>query len=442
MVGEISSDLLIELAYALGIGVFVGLEREHHHITRGSRTQASPAEQAEGATGETILGVRTFALLSLFGWGCAHAGLRFAWLPPVGLLVVGGFVVASYFLARDQGLGLTTEVAALVTFLLGLLVASHRPLAVALALATTLLLISKPFVSSFVAQVRRVELSATIQLLILLAIVLPLLPAEPIDPWQAIPPRKIGLFVILVGGIGYVGYVLSRILGQRRSAGLTGLVGGLTSSTAVTAAMAQAGRRQESMRVPGQLATFLANSVMFPRVLIVTAVLSRDVAIQLAYPLVAMCLVMLVGALWKWRSFRAEAPADEDGPKADAEPMFENPFALLPALKWGAILCGVLLLAAAAKEALGESGLLAASAASGLADVDAITLAVAQQASNGTLDVGIGSLAIAIAVISNTVVKGGIALVAGGRPFGLDVAKIFAASILVGALVALRVVIW
>ena len=115
----------------------------------------------------------------------------------MGLLVVAGFVVASYMISHEQGVGLTTEVAALLTYVLGALVAINRPLAVALALATTLVLLSKPLVKTIIVKVRRVELSATLQLLILLAIVIPLLPSEPLDPWDAIPPRKIGMFIFL-----------------------------------------------------------------------------------------------------------------------------------------------------------------------------------------------------------------------------------------------------
>ena len=92
--GEISSEILIDLAYALGIGLFVGLEREHSVVAGGLGPHATPADRSDKQTAsETVLGVRTFALLSLFGWGCAHAGIHWAWLPPVGLLVVGGFVV-------------------------------------------------------------------------------------------------------------------------------------------------------------------------------------------------------------------------------------------------------------------------------------------------------------------------------------------------------------
>jgi uncharacterized membrane protein (DUF4010 family) len=298
-------------------------------------------------------------------------------------------------------------------------------------------LVSKPWIVGFVTRMRRVELTATLQLLILLAIVLPMLPSEPVDPWNILPPRKIGLFVILIGGIGYVGYVLTRILGRRRSAGLTGVVGGLTSSTAVTVSMAQQARAEHGMRVAGQMSVFLANAMMFPRVLLVTALLSTTVAAALAPPLVAMGLVMLGGAVWKWRAMSRET--GHTG--TDKEPPIKNPFALLPALTWGAILCAVLVLAHFAYVLLGDSGVLVAALASGLADVDAITLAVTTQASQGTLGAGTASLAISIAIISNTVVKGTIAMVAGGRSFGRDVAVIFAASMAAGGLIALRVLL-
>ncbi len=430
----LTTDVLVQIAYAVGIGLLVGLEREHADISDGTGDGA--ARDARPHT--VILGARTFALISMLGWVSALGGEQWPWIAPVAFAAVAALVGIQYFAVRSEGMGMTTEVAALVVFALGMLVRDYRPVAVGLALVTTLLLVSKPLVRSFVVRMRRVEITATLQLLVLLAIVLPMLPEAPQDPWGVLPPRKIGLFVVLIGGIGYVGYVLTRLFGKRRSAGLTGILGGLTSSTAVTAAMAQQARSDEGMRVPGQLATFLANAMMFVRVLVVTAVLSRKVALALAPPLVGMGLVMLGGALWKWRTMDATAPDGE----AEGAPQLQNPFALVPALKWGVVLCAVLLLAHFAQETLGDSGFLVAAAASGLADVDAITLAATSQAAGGGLTIGIASLAIAIAVISNTIVKGGIAVFAGGRPFGTDVAKVFTGSMAVGAAIALRVLLF
>src|SRR5215510_4596333 len=232
-------ELGIEALIAIGIGLFVGLEREHRHVDEGEPEV------------HTVLGVRTFALFALLGWLVAAFGGPWPWLAPATLAIVGALIMAQYL--REEGqkrLGLTTEVAALVVFVLGMVVHFEELFAVALALTTTLLLISKPWVRSLVPALRRVELTSTLQLAILLAIVLPLLPTEPVDPWGVLPPRKIGLFVVLVAGIGFVGYVLSRVLGASRAAGVTGAVGGLVSSTALTAAMARQASSSPALVAP------------------------------------------------------------------------------------------------------------------------------------------------------------------------------------------------
>jgi uncharacterized membrane protein (DUF4010 family) len=147
-----------------------------------------------------------------------------------------------------------------------------------------------------------------------------------------------------------------------------------------------------------------------------------------------MGLVLLGGAFWKWREQRRETATERED---DGRPVFRNPFALLPAIKWALLLCGVLLLATGAQELLGERGLLLAAAASGLADVDAINIAVSQQAADGALAVEIATLAVAIAIAANTLVKGGLAWIGGGRAFGAPIAAVFAAAMAAGALLAL-----
>lgn len=465
MITTLTLDLLIQAAYALAIGLVIGMEREHHQVAETIESDEAPVEHGIDKTGDAI-GVRTFALLSLMGWASGQMGLMWPWIPPVALAVIGVLVTAKYIITREQGKGLTTEAAALLTCLLGLLVNLNRPLAVALALATTLLLISKPWMHGWVIKLRRIELTATLQLLILLAIVLPLLPSEPVDPWNALPPRKIGLFVILIAGLSFVGYVLSRIMDERKSAGLTGLLGGLASSTAVTVAMSNSGRNPD-MRVPSQLAVFLANAVMFGRVLVITAVLNRALTWRLALPMSAMGGIMLLGAVWAWRQMnkatkanksgkqeqqskrsgpRGYAPRDadeddgHDGQQAAVagREAIQNPFALIPALKWGVVLSAVLLFAVLARRFLGDSGTVVAAAVSGLADVDAITLAITRQVPED-IDMSIATLGITVAVVSNTIVKGGMALIRGGRKFGIPIAIVFAISMSAGILAVLLV---
>ena len=417
--------LLTESAIAIAIGLTIGLEREQGELSRPDHPAGQPTD--------LILGVRSFALLSLFGWLCGFAGDTYAWLPPTALLVTGALVILGYLRSPPMGHGLTTEIAALTTFVLGLLVHIDRRLSVALGLGTTLLLISKPFFASVLPKLKRVDLTSTLQLLLVLAVVLPLLPEHPIDPWGVVEPRKLGLLVALISGMSWVGYVLNRLFGQRRGAGLAGLVGGLASSTAVTAAMAEDARRAPSMRVPGQLAVFLACTVMLARVAIVTAVISRPVAWSLALPLALMAVGMLAGAVWKWRAASGVAVPVEERRALE----LQNPFSLLSALKWTLLLTAIFVVSAVARRLLGDAGLFAASAASGLADVDAITLAVSKQAAAGEVADNVAALSIILAIVSNTISKAVIAWITGGRAFGADIAKVFAGATLLGVGAAL-----
>jgi uncharacterized membrane protein (DUF4010 family) len=427
-----ASTTVIEAGYAIAIGLVIGFEREHHAVTEKLEPADVPAEKVPVvAPDPAAIGSRTFALLSLGGWLVAVLGDRYPVVAPVGLLTLIGLIIAQYLMAGRTGasLGFTTEAAAAVAVLNGMMVHVDRALAVTLGLATVLLLISKPWMRAAIVKLRRLEVTATIQLLVAVAIVLPLLPSAPLDPWQAIPPRKVGVFVVLIAGVEYVGYVLHRLFGAHRGAMLAGLIGGLTSSTAVTAAMAKQARHAPGRVGAGQLATFLANAVMGVRVTVITAVLSPAVAMRLAAPIGAFVAVLLAGALWRFK--RADPLADSDEALT-----LRNPFALLPALTWGAVLCGVLLLTSLTQSYLGDSGILLAAAAAGLADVDAITLAASRQTIDGVLSIDTAALAITLAVASNTIVKAIIARVAGGPAFGRGVIGFFALGMALAAVVA------
>jgi uncharacterized membrane protein (DUF4010 family) len=403
-----TSQLLPEAAIALGIGLMIGLEREHH-------------EHAPGASAPAVddLGLRSFALLALLGWLASYLGATWPWLVPTGLIVTGAVGVIAY----QRGGGLTTAIAGIATYALGVLVRQERLAAVSLGVVVVLLLISKPWVTALVPRLRRVDLLATLQLLVVLAVILPLLPLEARDPWHVLSPRRIGYFVTMIAGIDFVGYVLSRVLGPRRGAGVLGLVGGLASSTALTAAMAREGRT-ETMRLPAQLAIFLASLVMCARVLVLAGIFDLRVALAAVPALATLAAAMLGGAIWKWIASRA------DRARTSTAVELPNPMSLLPALRWGLIMAVVTVLAAAAQDALGARGVIGAAALAGLVDLDAITLAVSRQAAAGALAPMPAMLAVAVATAVNTMVKAGIAWGSGGRRLGGDVAKIFALGVL------------
>ncbi|MCB9564697.1 MAG: DUF4010 domain-containing protein [Kofleriaceae bacterium] len=429
-----STELLVEAAYAVGVGLVVGFEREHHRASADLAPGDVPRDKHPGAPPESPIGVRTFALLALAGWLAAFLGDRVPAVAPVVVVAVVALIGLQYVIVARLGheIGLTTEAAAVVVTLLGMLVHVDRALAVPLTLATLLLLIAKPWMQDAVVRLRRLELTATIQLLVLVAIVLPLLPTAPADPWGAIPPRKVGIFVVLIAGVEYVGYITHRLLGPTRGVAVAGLLGGLTSSTAVTAAMARQARAAPDASAPAQLAVFLANAVMGVRVVVITAVLSPAVAWQLAGPLGAMVAVLVAAALWRALAIRRGGTTEVEHGALE----LRNPFAVVPALTWGAVLCAVMLLAHFATAYLGSHGLVLAAAASGLADVDAITLAASRQVVDGASGAEIAALSISVAVASNTVVKGSIAMMGGGRRFGLGVALAFGVAMVAGAAVA------
>lgn len=416
---RMQSGDLIEALYAIGIGMVVGLEREHSEVADGLDAGDIPAEKATHPPGPIAAGVRTLALLALVGWLLAFLGEGMPWLLPVGLVCVAAILGAQIIANRDHS-GITTEVAAIVVVLLGAVVRHDRGLAVALCLGTAMLLVAKPWMNSFIGKVRRVEITATLQLLLLVAIVLPLVPTAPQDPWGALPPRKVGTFIVLIAGVQYVGYVLTRWLGAARGSGLAGLVGGLTSSTAVTVSMARAARATPELIGPGQLATFLANTVMPIRVAVIAWAISPAVGQQVAIALAAMAVVLLLAAFVAWRHARQQPPI------APAAIALKNPFELWGALGWGAILCAVLLVAHFAMRWFGENGLYVAAAVSGVTDVDAITLAAADSGKAGAIAPAWAALAITIAAVSNTIAKGAMAYFGGGKAFGRRVVVVFA----------------
>ncbi len=288
---------------------------------------------------DDLLGPRTFSVISLFGFGAAIAAERYEWVAPVALGAVSLLVITMYKRVPFPEVGITTEVAAIATCGLGMLCRFHPQVAAVLALVITVVLSSKRFSYSVISKMRRVELTDTLKFLVVILIVLPLLPNRALDPYGAFNPYKVGFLVVLISGIGFVGYFLTRILGARKGLGLTGVVGGLTSSTAVTAAMATEAKQAPSLRAICGFSTVAANATMFARVLVVVALLDRPLAYQLAWPVGAMCAVAIVCSVVLW--FLASGA--KGGSKSTSVKL-KNPFSLGPAVKFAAFFVGILFL--------------------------------------------------------------------------------------------------
>lgn len=437
---ELPVKVFLEILYALGIGVLIGLERS---IKPPGTAAVSPKNDEPDNNNErfefsdTFLGVRTFSILSLGGFISALIGSQYPYVAPVFVAGLIFFIAAMYRVSSKEDPGITTEIAAVVCCGLGMLCYIEPYAAGVLALLVAILLSLKRSLNRLVTQLKRVELVDTLKFLAIIFIILPLLPNRGIDPWGAFNPYKIMFLVILISGISFVGYFLTKFLGAEKGLGLTGLLGGLTSSTAVTAAMANQAKQTPVLIQPCAFATVIANATMFGRVLVVVGILDWQLMLELIWSIGAMTIAAIIAVLVLWvRSTSQKEKSDEDASEAIS---LSNPFSLGPALKFALFFVVILFVAKFAKIYLGDKGIYLASLVSGLADVDAITLSITEQTKSGQLSHGVGAMGITIAVISNSVVKSCIAVYSGGWRFGTVVGTILLGATGIGLGVLLLV---
>lgn len=384
-----------------------------------------------------VAGLRTFTLISLLGTLSAYMAQRY---DPNFLVVAFGsmalLVGLGYYTAASRVRGVidfTSAVAAVLTFVLGALCISGDSiqLAVALAVLITWVLATRKITHHYVEEISETDILDTLKMAIVALVIYPLLPDETLDPFNVLNPRRIWLMVVLVSLIGYAGYLLMRMLGTQRGLSLTGFLGGLVSSTAVTTTMASQVRSDRSLTASSAFAAVIASCTMFPRMLFIVLVINRDLVLPI---LPSMGLMALTGVLLAyvllWKKNNA-GPADEC-----KEVELKDPFRLIPALTFGAFFAVILLASKLGSIYFGNAGAYAAGVISGMADVDAITLSMATLAST-TIAPGIAATSIVLAAMTNTVVKLIIAYVLGTREFGNKIAMIFLPMIAVGILAAM-----
>ena len=403
--GLLDPALWLAIGGGLGIGLLIGLERERN-----------PAGKA---------GVRTFALVSLLGTLAALLGayVDSAWLLPAGLLAVTGMLIVAYArVAPGEDPGTTTVAAAGVVYLLGALAGlGEAPLAAALAIVVTALLYFKPELEGWSAALSRGEQVSLLQFLVITFIVLPVLPDRTYGPYSVLNPREIWLMVVLIAGVGVASYMAMRVAGERHGTLLTGLLGGLVSSTATTALYGRRSNESVAMAQVALVVVSLANLVVLVRVAVLAAVVAPGLLAGLL-PVLGAGLAAGVAAtaflLW-----RAESGAQLALPPA------RNPAEIGMALRFGALYAFVLLAAAWLQDMIGSRGLYVSTALSGVADVDPGVLSALNLYGGGRAEGATAVTAIAIALLANTLFK--LALLAwfGGRlalralvPFGAALA--------------------
>jgi uncharacterized membrane protein (DUF4010 family) len=340
-------------------------------------------------------------------------------------------VIASYFgeLVYVGDLGLSSELALLLTFLLGsLAVAGYHVLSAAGAVVVALLLSLKDPLHHALERLSEEELLATLKLLFISVVLLPILPDRGFGPWDLFNPYATWWMVVLIAGLGFAAYFAIRLVGTQRGLLLTALLGGTVSSTAMTITLSHLAehRALRPLLAAGLLAT---SALMFPRVLLEVGLVNPGLLPHLSVPLGIAGLTYAAGALFFWR-----LAAKDESP--NAEPPLKNPFELGPALRFAVMLAVILFLVEAARRYLGDIGVYLVALLSGLTDVDAITLSLSRGANRG-LDTEVAVRGIFLAVLSNSLVKAGLIAVIGGKGLALHTFPFIAGGLLAGAAVLL-----
>ncbi len=397
-------ELFQRMSVALAIGLLIGLER-------GWRGRSEPE-------GERAAGLRTLALSGLLGgvWGAiamrmADGGGALA----LGLAFAtfsGAIVVFRYReIVHDATYGATTVVAAMLAFGLGAFaLVGDIEVAAAGGVTATALLALKQLLHAWVKRLTWEELRSGLALLAMTFILLPLLPNRTVDPWESLNPHAIWLMTILIAALSFVGYVAIKATGENRGILLTGIAGGLVSSTAVTLSLARLARESPGhtrLLVAGML---VASATMIGRVLVIVGFANVDTLLRILNPLVAAGAVLVLGTIALMRNTQQQS--DE---KNGIE--IRNPFDPLTVLKLGVLLTVLLLATKLATLKTGATGAYALACISGLVDVDAISLSMARLG-GGTISVATAANGILLAIAVNTISKSALAWFSGGATTG------------------------
>ncbi|MBT8212261.1 MAG: MgtC/SapB family protein [Acidimicrobiia bacterium] len=387
---------------AAALGAVIGLERQIGRDDPGAHA-----------------GARTFALYAAWGaaavfFGDRYGGVAFAF----ALIAFAALVLVAYVaIGRAEGdWGTTSEIGAFVAFVVGALALSDQlVVAVAIAVGTAALLRLKSPLHRLTDRFTDDDARAALQFGVITAVVLPLLPGEDFGPFDAVNVRDIWLMVVFVSGVGFIGYVALRILGKR-GLPLTGLLGGLVSSTAITLGFARMSKTRPGLRNSLVAGILAAGGVMYLRVLVWAYIREPELGRRLTVPMIVLTIGVVGAALIAWRS-----ETDDDDPADDID--VSNPLTLETALAFGLLYGAIVFMSKALADNFADSSLNVVGAIAGINDVDAIALSTGRLVSEG-LDVTIGAQVILIAVAVNTIVKAGMAMALGSKQLAATVGSV------------------
>jgi len=403
--------LLKNFLIALALGALIGLEREY--------------AQFKGKY-KSFAGIRTFPLIALCGGLIAYLGkLISVWILVAGIVIFSGLIIAAHYASsiKSKYHGITTALAALMAFILGILCSYNEIiLAVLVGVTITIILYARNFLHHFAKKIKREELVDTLKFAVIAFVILPFLPNQGYGPHGIFNPFVIWLMVVFISGISFAGYILMKWFGER-GIEMAGIFGGLVSSTAVTTSFAARSKKEKKILMSLVLGVILANMVMFVRILIEVFVINQKLMVKMVLPMVILAVVSMVFSYFLFRkAVQVKKHKLELG----------SPFTLKPALKFGVFFAVILALVKLADVYLSSKGVYLVSFISGFADVDAITVSLSQLAKKD-LALDIAQNGIMIAALTNVAVKGGIAYFFGSKEFGRIVLALYLVLILIGA---------
>lgn len=404
------ADVFASLGLALGLGLLVGLEREFRE--------------------ERLAGIRTFPLVTAFGTVCALlAGVYGGAVVAAGLVGLALLLLAANGFGREAGRdpGLTTEIALLLMFGVGVyLVQGSRSVAIVVGAGVAVLLQAKTSLHRLARGLTEQDLTAIMRFALLALVTLPVLPDRTFGPYDVLNPRKLWLMVVLIVGMNLAGYVAYKIAGERVGIALTGILGGLISSTATTVSSARATKAAPATATSAAVVITMASTIVFGRILAEIGAVAPSAFPALAPPIAAMAAVMVVIAV------ALVLTQKRDGAE---EVTASNPSELKSAFSFAALYAVVLLAVAFAKDRWGQGGLYVVAVVSGLTDVDAITLSTAGMVGEGRIDALQGWRTILAAALSNMLFKTGVVAVMGHPDLLRRVGLAFGAAIAAGILI-------
>lgn len=376
---------------ALGAGLLVGVERER-------RMKADSI--VAGA------GVRTFAMTSLLG---VLAALSQSWML-LGAAALGVVVLTSisYLKSHDSDPGLTTEFALLAIFVTGALAASHAVLAAAAGVLVAVLLMSRGLLHGFAhRELSDQELRDAVLLAAAAILVLPVLPDEPIDPWQVVNPRLVWKLTVLIMLIDAAGYVAQRLVGARAGLPISGLLGGFVSSTAVIATLGKRTQQEPAVLPSAVAGAALSNVATIVQLAMILAVSDAVLLGQLRWALIATGMAMAAyGGLMLLATRDKAAPPPPSG----------RAFRLRTALLFAGAFVLVMLLVAWLQRSFGPTWALAGVVVGGFADAHSTAASVGSLAAQQQMPRALAPIAIGLILTTNTLSKLGFAR-AGGRGY-------------------------